>query len=293
MRLRFVVIGAVVVLAGLAGSIAFTMLRKPPAAPAPVPVVAAPVEKPAITHTVIGHSVEGRDIETYSYGTGPMHLLFVGGIHGGYEWNSVVLAYQLMDYLAANPWVVPSGETVTIIPNANPDAVYEAIGKEGRFGAEDVPSGDLSPERFNAHAVDLNRNFDCNWKPTGTWQNKTVSAGTAPFSEPEAVALRDYLLSDRPAAAVFWHSQANGVYASQCGKGILPGTLDLMNMYAKASGYPAIKEFTAYPTTGAAEDWLASIGIPAITVELSTHSSVEWDKNLKGIIAVISSLRTQ
>ena len=79
---------------------------------------------------------------------------------------------------------------------------------------------------------------------------------------------------------------SNAVYASQCGGGILPETLDIMNIYAKAAGYPAVKVFDSYVTTGAAEDWLAKIGIPAVTVELKTHESVEWDKNLAGIKAL-------
>jgi hypothetical protein len=39
---------------------------------------------------------------------------------------------------------------------------------------------------------------------------------------------------------------------------------------------------------GAADDWLASINITAITVELSTHDSIEWDKNQKGIAALLN-----
>jgi hypothetical protein len=62
-----------------------------------------------------------------------------------------------------------------------------------------------------------------------------------------------------------------------------------MDIYSAASGYPAIKTFDAYPTTGAADDWLAHIGIPAITVELSTHESIEWEKNLKGVQAVLQN----
>src|SRR3989344_8041800 len=53
-------------------------------------------------YRVIGTSVQGRKIEAYTYGNGDTNLLFVGGIHGGYEWNSVLLAYQFMDYLAGN-----------------------------------------------------------------------------------------------------------------------------------------------------------------------------------------------
>ena len=237
----------------------------------------------------IGKSVQDRIIGSYTYGTGAKKIVFVGGIHGGYEWNAVALAYRFMDYLAANPDKVPADETVIVIPDLNPDAVYKVTGKEGRFSLSDVSTDAklLASARFNADGVDLNRNFDCKWQPKSTWQNKIVSAGTSVFSEPEAQAFRDFIAAEKPDAVVFWHSQANAVYASQCGKGILPGTLDIMNTYAKAADYPAVKEFTAYATTGAAEDWLASQDVPAITVELSSHQSIDWEKNLAGIQALL------
>lgn len=236
---------------------------------------------------VIGHSVKGREIKAYTYGNGKTHLAFVGGMHGGYEWNSVLLAYFFMDYLNANPLAFPDNLTIAVIPSANPDGVYKVIGKEGRFTAADAPPKDASaPGRFNARDVDLNRNFDCKWQPDGIWQGKTVSAGTGPFSEPETQAIRDFVSDFHPAAVVFWHSQANAVYASECEQGILPETLDIMNAYAKPSGYPAGKSFGSYAVTGDAEGWLASIGIPAITVELKTHETVEWERNLSGIKAL-------
>ncbi|KKS18432.1 MAG: Peptidase M14, carboxypeptidase A, partial [Parcubacteria group bacterium GW2011_GWC1_41_7] len=69
---------------------------------------------------------------------------------------------------------------------------------------------------------------------------------------------------------------------------ILPQTLDIMNVYAHAAGYPAVKSFDAYEVHGDSEGWLASIGIPALTVELSTHDTIEWDKNLAGIEALFT-----
>lgn len=240
-------------------------------------------------HAVIGKSVQGRDIETYTYGNGPTHLLFVGGIHGGYEWNSVVLAYEFIDYFKSHPSVLPKNLTISIIPSANPDGVYRVVKKEGRFTALDVSASQQVREsgRFNAHEVDLNRNFDCKWKPQSTWKTNIVSAGTKVFSEPEAVALRDYIFAYKPAGVVFWHSMANAVYASKCEAGILPKTIDIMNVYANASGYTPIKSFTAYETSGDSEGWLASINIPAITVELKTHEAIEWEKNLAGTMAIL------
>lgn len=256
------------------------------ATPSPTP---SSVEKnTSPRREIIGHSVEGRVIDAYYFGNGPRHLAFVGGIHGGYEWNSVLLAYEAIDYFVENPNAIPANVTMAIIPSANPDGVYKVIGKEGRFVATDAPpKAQIAPGRFNARGVDLNRNFDCKWQPTSTWQSKKVSAGTAPFSEPEAAALRDFVSAFKPLAVVFWHSQSNAVYASECEKGILPETRTVMNLYAKAAGYPAVDVFDSYQITGDAEGWLASIGIPAITVELKTHETIEWEKNLAGIKALL------
>lgn len=237
---------------------------------------------------VIGKSVEGRNIEAYTYGNGNTHLLFVGGIHGGYEWNSVLLAYRFIDYLEENLNIVPKNITVTVIPNANPDGVFDVVGKEGRFLFSDIPTREqvAGTGRFNANNVDLNRNFDCKWKPKSTWRGKIVSAGSRVFSEPEASAIRDFVKRYSPQSVIFWHSQSNAVYASECNAGVLPETLDIMNEYSKASGYTAIKSFDQYEISGDAEGWLASINIPAITVELKTHETIEWEKNLAGINAL-------
>ena len=259
----------------------------------PVPPPATP-EKNDPRYEVIGTSVEGRKIEAYTYGKGATRLLVVGGMHGGYEWNSVLLAYGFMDYFDEYPDTIPQNESITIIPDANPDGVYKVIGKEGRFALADVPSTKFTPGagRFNAHDVDLNRNFDCNWKSTSTWQSNVVSAGTAAFSEPEAQAIRDFVLAHAPSAAVFLHSQSNAVYASECNNGVLPITISVMSAYAKAAGYPSVEAFDAYPISGDAEGWLASKNIPAITVELSTHETIEWDRNLAGMKALLGYFAT-
>ena len=97
---------------------------------------------------------------------------------------------------------------------------------------------------------------------------------------------RDFVLKYSPDAFIFWHSKANAVYASECEAGILPETLEIMTAYSSAAGYNAVKTFDAYEITGDAEGWLASKNIPAITVELQTHETIEWEKNLAGIKAL-------
>ncbi len=242
--------------------------------------------------TSIGMSKEGREIPVYHYGEGDKEVLFVGGIHGGYEWNTVLLSYQLMDYLEANPDQIPDGVKVTVIPVLNPDGLNKVVGTSGRFTKADVPTteSETVPGRFNANNVDLNRNFDCDWQASGVWQQKTVSGGTAAFSEAESTALRDYVKKNNPEAVVVYYSAAGGVYASNCHDGVLPETLKLTNAYASASGYPASKEFDFYEITGDMVNWLAKEKIPAISVLLTDHTNTEWDKNWKGIKAILESI---
>jgi predicted deacylase len=282
---------AIVAVTGIAilglGVFVAYLLRGTPAPVAPAEIVKVTVPDTSVRHVVIGQSVEGRTIDAYTYGRGATRLGFVGGMHGGYEWNSVLLAYDLMDYLTAHPEIIPANLSITVIPDANPDGVYKVLGTTGRFTALDVPTGtNLVPGRYNADTVDLNRNFACNWQATSTFLGKVTSAGTAPFSEPEARAIRDFVVANSPKAMVFLHSKSGAVYASECNNGILPTTLEIMRVYARAAGYQADTVFNAYKITGDSEGWLASIGIPAITVELTTHETVEWAQNLAGIKAL-------
>ena len=45
----------------------------------------APAETsaPLYGQEIIGHSVQGRPVEVYTFGTGEKDILFVGGVHGG------------------------------------------------------------------------------------------------------------------------------------------------------------------------------------------------------------------
>ncbi len=228
------------------------------------------------TQTVIGKSVEGRDIVAYHFGSGENEVLFVGGIHGGYSANTTDVAEELMTYLRSNPSAVPVGASVTVIPLLNPDGLAKVEGKT-----------DTVPGRFNANNVDLNRNFDCDWKTEGVWQSKKVSGGVSTFSEPESQAIKAYVENSDPSAVVVWYSAAGGVYSSSCGGTVSAETKSLTDTFAKASGYKAYAEFSSYEVNGDMVNWLARNGIPGISVLLTNHTDTEWTKNKAGIDAVL------
>lgn len=236
----------------------------------PLPEV---IETARGSETLLGTSVEGTEIRAYHFGNGTQEIVLIGGVHGSYSPNTSALGDEFVSYFTENESDIPENVLLTIIPNLNPDGTA-AGGTAGRFNTNDV---------------DLNRNFDCEWSATGVWRQQEVSGGSAPFSEPEAAALRDYILHYEPAAAVVWFSAEGKVYPSACAGTPSNASVELAATFASAAGYPAEAEFDAYAITGDMVNWMAKEKIPAISVLLSDHQSTEWSKNLAGVKAILNT----
>ena len=244
---------------------------------------------------LIALSAGGRPINSYRLGHGTAAVVVVGGIHGGYEWNSILLAERLLAHYEAHPAQLPDGVSLHIIPNANPDGLFAILGFEGPFTPADVPVADpivYLPGRFNANGVDLNRNWDCQWTSAAQWRDRQVSGGPFAFSEPETRGLRDFLPTLDPVVVVFLHSAANAVFISGCGAPH-PPSYEPASVYGRAAGYPVHELFDPYVITGDAGDWLTTQGIPSFSVELYSHESVDWEQNLAGIGALLAHYAQQ
>ncbi len=222
---------------------------------------------------VYGRSFNGRPLAAYRLGYGSVRRALIGGLHGGYEWNTTVLMSQTLEYLVASPDSIPEELTLYIIPLANPD---------GAAAGSDRVAG-----RMNGNGVDLNRNWDYRWQTTATHGVHPVGAGAFPFSEPETAALRDFILGRGIGAAIFYHSAAAEVYS---GAGTdTSGTVALAKALAAKTGYRYAPEgIPDQITTGNAIDWLTTQGITALEIELPTHADIDWEPNLKAILAFMS-----
>lgn len=224
---------------------------------------------PGATTFQVGLSVEGRAIWGWRLGSGDTTLLLVGGVHTGFESNTVMLLNELIAHYESTPADILPGVTLVLIPVLNPDGLLR-----GRRAAG----------RFNANNVDLNRNWGCEWSSEAYWQTRRVNPGQRAFSEPETQALGQLIRDLRPAAAIFYHSAAAGVFAGQCEGG--HGSDELAAVIGEAAGYSYGQPFTAYRVTGTAANWVDGQGIPAVDLELSTTRETEFIRNLRAIQAV-------
>jgi Zinc carboxypeptidase len=243
----------------------------------PAPSLEAPISTQMITPTatltpdaiLVGYSVEGRAIIAHQLGNGERVLLLVGGIHGGWEGNTVTLINELIIHFEENPADILPGLSLVLIPVANPDGLIRGREEDGRF---------------NANGVDLNRNWGCEWSEDARWRDQAVNPGEQPFSEPETQAIAALVRDLRPAVALFYHSAAGGVFAGGCEGD--HGSMLMSQILGQAAGYTYGQAFTAYPVTGTAASWVDGQGIPSADVELQTWTDSEFDRNLRGIMAV-------
>lgn len=217
---------------------------------------------------IIGTSAGGRPILIYRFGQGQAERFIVAGIHGGNEYNTVLLAEQLMVFLSSHPEIIPKDKTLFILPNLNPDGFERSWDIYGRA---------------NDHGVDLNHNFPFqwaqDWKRDGCWRYLHLSGGDKPASEPETQALMGFILTHPIQALISYHSAALGIFPG--GQPPYPPSLSLARAIAKVSDYPYPPIDTGCQVSGNLTDWAASLGIASVDIELSNHRDTDFEQNLQ------------
>ena len=193
--------------------------------------------------------------------------MIVAGIHGGYEWNTIALADELIGRLQSEPARLPDDVTLYILRALNPDGEARSHSYEGRA---------------NDHGVDLNRNWPVNWHPdwdrTYCWHYLPITAGDHPLSEPETAALMRFILDHDFDGLISYHSAALGIFPG----GSPPDTASarLAESLAAVSGYLYPPRDYGCEYTGQFADWAVSQGIPAVDVELTNHVDTDFEINL-------------
>jgi hypothetical protein len=224
---------------------------------------------------VIGYSVSGRPIEVYTFGQGEKQRMIVAGIHGGYEWNTIVLADELIKYIYENPNIIPTDVTLYILRDMNPDGDARDHGIDGRV---------------NDHGVDLNRNFPTNWSADwnrdGCWNYGPTTGGTGPGSEPETRTVMGFLQNHRVEVLISYHSAALGVFPG--GDPWEERSIQFAKKLGGVTDYPFPPIDTGCIFTGTLADYAVELGAVAVDMELSTHQYTDFKKNLKALDVLLN-----
>jgi protein MpaA len=222
--------------------------------------------------TIIGFSRAARPIEVYTFGVGEREYLIVAGIHGGYEWNTIALANELITHINENPGAIPTDATLYIIRNMNPDGEARAHGVDGRV---------------NNNGVDLNRNFPSDnwteeWDRDGCWIYRPTTGGAYAGSEPETRSVMGFIRTHKITALISYHSAALGIFPG--GVPWEEPSKELAEVLSEATDYPYPPIDTGCEYTGTLADWAVENGVgAAVDMELRNHRDTDFEENLKAL----------
>lgn len=208
----------------------------------------------------IGASHQGRPLRLARLGRGPRRVLWIGGIHGNEREGRVATA-ELPRALMAVPGGLES-VTLTILEDCNPD-------------------GTAQNTRGNARGVDLNRNYPApNFQPSRLF-------GVRPLDQPEARALHDLILEERPHLVIVAHSWHDDHFINFDGP-----AAELAERFSRRSGYRVQPSNDIAPTPGSLGSWVGgTLRIPILTLEY--HRGREpwaaWRETKSAILDVVLS----
>jgi murein tripeptide amidase MpaA len=242
----------------------------------------------------IGYSIEGRELNVIKISDNVSTdeaepNIFIVGCHHAREWISVevplLFAQYLLEHYPDNPEVerAINGAQIYIMPIQNPDGLEFSIHTYRMWRKNRRYNGNLS------WGVDNNRNYGYMWgyDNTGSSPNSysEVYRGPAPFSEPETVAVRQFLLAHPPAGTLSYHNYSQIIiYPWGYTYDPAPGAEE-MNRIAKEMSQRIFQVNGRIYTYGAAEvlyltngdtvDWVyGTFAAPAFTVELPPEEMI-------------------
>jgi hypothetical protein len=205
-----------------------------------------------------GESCKGLPLRVSRLGQGPRRVLWIGGIHGD-EREGRIATSELPRAFGETPGA-SQAVTLTIVEDVNPD-------------------GSASNTRGNSRGVDLNRNYPAaNFRPSRFF-------GAYPLDQPEARALHDLILDERPHLVIVAHSWRGDHFVNFDGP-----AEQLAELFSRRSGYRVQPSEGIAPTPGSLGSWVGGkLGVPVLTIEYERGSGpwTAWHETRDAILAVI------
>jgi len=244
----------------------------------------------------IGSSVEGRGLWMLKISDNvdvneAEPDVYIVGCHHAREWISVEIPLMYARYLLENMESDPEarkaveGAQIWIMPILNPDGLEFSIKTYRYWRKNRKYNGDYS------WGVDLNRNYSHMWgmddEGSSPLPASEIYRGTSPFSEPEVLALRDFMNGTTPEGVLSYHNFSQLIlfpwgYTNEPSEDFaeldhIGQTMSRLMFDVNGREYPAASgSENLYFTNGGMVDWIyATFRAPAYTIELPPEYSFE------------------
>lgn len=223
----------------------------------------------------LGHSVQGRVLWGLKITDNPdveenEPEVRICGLHHGNEFMSAELPLNLALLLVQNYSIDPTitelvdNREIWIIPMVNPD------GREANT-------------RYNAHGIDLNRNYGY------------MPESSTPYSEPETQAMRNNALQNNFVLSLSFHCSGDIVnYVWNHKTQPVPdnaAVVSLSNQYGSHNGYWVVEGYDWYQTLGDCNDFSYGCrGDIDWTIEVQTSNIPQaWNYNRDAMLEIIDA----
>ncbi|UTE77344.1 M14 family metallocarboxypeptidase [Rossellomorea sp. KS-H15a] len=245
---------------------------------------------PDITElTTIGSSVDGRKLYALKLGKGSKEILIDGSTHAREHMTTNVVMSMLDHYAYSyktnqsfqgmNTRKILDETSIWFVPMVNPDGVtlvqkgYKSAKNPAEVLSINKFSTDFSSWKANIRGVDINRQFPADWENvlfnTGKPSPKNYK-GTAPFTEPEAVAMANFVNKHQFKATATYHSSGQILYWYFNQTVHYSRDFALATKIGQITGYTLVKP--VYQPSAAFQDWfIRQTGFPSFTVEISPY----------------------
>ena len=249
------------------------------------------IEQLGIKASVIGFSVMGQPIYAWTIGTGKKKCFYSGGWHAN-EWHtskflSRFLLQCVQKCVTSDYWhgyslvEIFKNIQLHIVPMVNPDGidlVLQGVYEDHPYKKQIV---EINQEmsRFNhwsanIRGVDLNHQWPAGWEkeaqgsPTKPWPRHY--GGPHPLSEPESIAIFQYVKKIKPDYVLAFHSQGQVIYWGYRNLEP-PESKEMVNKLCQASSYSAIH--TAESDAGFKDWFIKDTRKSGFTIEVGTGTN--------------------
>ncbi|MEW9107734.1 MAG: M14 family metallopeptidase [Cytobacillus gottheilii] len=240
---------------------------------------------PFIQINTIGNSVLGKPIQEIKIGTGPKKVQINASFHAN-EWITTPILMALVNnYLLALTNMRPirgldvlpyyQNVSLSIVPMVNPDGVNLVLkGPPAQMRDQVLQinngSTDFSGWKANIRGVDLNNQYPAKWEVEKERKEEKAPAprdfpGTAPLTEPEAVAMAEFARENQFDRMLAFHTQGEEFYWGY--EGLEPPESQVIaDEFERVSGYTSVQYIDSF---AGYKDWFVQeFRKPGFTIEL-------------------------